>query len=293
MLREEPYGRLSCSNEGPDQGSRGGTQLPYVVHLAMVPKTRGPPACEGEKPRSWGLPGLCKQGQGNTDNDSILLVRFLVIMVLAHERVKRHGVQCSSSPSASKCSSIWVTEWLRTMIQALGLTLIHFDQCRMGQHTPNPTTLATNLPLFHWQNLRCNHDPHRRAEGMSSSDLSRYPFKMMQGLAKALLEADFAQGQSRMDLQDNPVRVQLGFRTRPLRDGGGKPSWGRSPPHMSPPSPCPSLAKDLAALCEPWVQDFTTSIHQGNKSHPFSVHLLSQIRERISKECHDRKGNTP
>ncbi|CAL1142907.1 unnamed protein product [Cladocopium goreaui] len=36
---------------------------------------------------------------------------------------------------------------------------------------------------------------------------------------------------------------------------------------------------DLAAVCEPWVQDFTNSIHQGNKSHPFSARLLSQIRE--------------
>ena len=80
-------------------------------------------------------------------------------------------------------------------------------------------------------------------------------------------------------LQDNPVRVQLGFKTKPLRDGGGKPSWGRTPPHLRPKSPCPSLAKDLAAVCEPWVQDFTNSIHQGNKSHPFSARLLSQIRE--------------
>ena len=104
-------------------------------------------------------------------------------------------IQCSSSSSAAKCSSIWAISWLRNLPQALGLTLIHFDQCRLGQHTPKPTTVATNLPLLHWQNLRCNHTEHARPKGRSSADLSRYPWPMMQGLARALLESDFAQGQ--------------------------------------------------------------------------------------------------
>ena len=76
-----------------------------------------------------------------------------------------------------------------------------------------------------------------------------------------------------MGLQDNPIRVQLGFRTRPLRDGGGKPSWQTTPPPQLPKSQCPSLAKDLAALCAPWMQGFTDSIQQGNKAHPFPVHI--------------------
>ena len=216
---------------------------------------------------TWGLPGIRQEEQQDTDNDSILLLRFLVTMVLAHEVAKQHDlsrpatmlehpedpIQCSSSPSAAKCSSIWAISWLRNLLQALGLTLIHFDQCRLGQHTPKPTTVATNLPLFHWQNLRRNHAEHARLKGRSSADLSRYPCPMMQGLARALLESDFAQGQKpwgsdpspsdrpmtqahsqRMGLQDNPIRVQLGFHTRPLRDGGGKPSWGRTPPPQCP-----------------------------------------------------------
>ena len=133
---------------------------------------------------------------------------------------------------------------------------------------------------------------------------------MMQGLARALLESDFAQGQKpwgsdpspsdrpmtqahsqRMGLQDNPIRVQLGFHTRPLRDGGGKPSWGRTPPPQRPKSQCPSLAKDLAALCAPWMQGFTDSIQQGNKAHPFPDTLLSRVRERLSQECQNGKDH--
>ena len=134
-------------------------------------------------------------------------------------------------PSAAKCSSIWAISWLRNLLHTLGLTLIHFDQCRLGQHTPKPTTVATNLPLRHWQNLRCNHTEHARTKGRSSADLSRYPWPMMQGLARALLESDFAQGQKpwgpgpspsdrpvlqahsqRMGLHDNPIRVQQRWR---------------------------------------------------------------------------------
>ena len=147
--------------------------------------------------------------------------------------------------------------------------------------------MATNLPLFHWQNRRRNHAEHARLKGGSSADPSRYPWPMMQGLARAFLEADFAQGQKpwgsdpspsdrpvtqahsqRMGLQDNPIRVQLGFHTRPLRDGGGKPSWGRTPPPQRPKSQCPSLAKDLAALCAPWMQGFSRATrHTPSRTH--------------------------
>ena len=201
MLHEEPCGRLCrAAMKGQIRALVGGPNCRTWSILRWFPKPGAPQPVRGRSPdQTWGLPGLCQQDQEDTDNDSILLLRFLVIMVLAHEGAKIHvharpatllehpedPVQCSSSPSASKCSSIWAIQWLRTMVRALGLTLIHFDQCRMGQHTPKPTTLATNLPLFHRQNLRCNNDQHQRQEGMSSSDLSRYPWKIRpgQGLA--------------------------------------------------------------------------------------------------------------
>ena len=292
---------------GPGQSSDGSRNR---VHLF--------PSGTGRQPTHGGFPALTHQDQVDTDNDSLLLLRFLVILTLAHEGAKAHGAsppasflehpedpaQCSNSPSAHRCSSIWAIEWLRNLLQALGLNLIHFDQCRLGQCTPKPTTLATNLDLRHWEQLRCNHPSHTKPMGTTSSDLSRYPWNMMQGLARAILESDASQGSKpptppanktdrpttqthspKMTLDDNPMRVQLGFRIRPIRDGGGKPSQGRLPPPLRPQSPCGTLCKELAEICEPWVEDFTSSIHSGSKTHPFSIHLLRQLREKLASYC--------
>ena len=104
---------------------------------------------------------------------------------------------------------------------------------------------------------------------MNSSDLSRYPPEMMQGISRAILQhiaMDRPQpplevrahslqptggvpvpealdrpsttAVSRLQsLLDPTVMVRLGFKVRPLRDGGGKPSPGRSPPPLRKPAP--------------------------------------------------------
>ena len=48
----------------------------------------------------------------------------------------------------------------------MGLTLIHFDECELGQSAVKSTVLATDLPLHHWQGLHCTHEKHERAPGM-------------------------------------------------------------------------------------------------------------------------------
>ena len=320
MLLGEPYGAF-CRGalKGHIRALGGGPNCRTWSILRWFPKPGAPVPVRDRSPaNTWGFPELTHQDQVDTDNDSLLLLRFLVILTLAHEGAKAHGAsppasflehpedpaQCSNSPSAHRCSSIWAIEWLRNLLQALGLNLIHFDQCRLGQCTPKPTTLATNLDLRHWEQLRCNHPSHTKPMGTTSSDLSRYPWNMMQGLARAILESDASQGSKppttpanktdrpttqthspKMTLDDNPMRVQLGFRIRPIRDGGGKPSQGRPPPPLRPQSPCGALCKELAEICEPWVEDFTSSIHSGSKTHPFSIHLLRQLREKLASYC--------
>ena len=64
-----------------------------------------------------------------------------------------------------------------------------FDQCRLGQLVPKPTCLSSDLPIQCWDGLSCNHPPHKLPEDMQSSDLSRYPPPMMQGLAGAISQA--------------------------------------------------------------------------------------------------------
>ena len=96
-------------------------------------------------------------------------------------------MECSKSPSAARCSSIWVTRAYIQWASALHHSLIKFDECRLGQVVVKSTTLSTDLPLHHWHDLRCNHGSHPRGEKLNSSDLSRYPEQMMQGLAAAIL----------------------------------------------------------------------------------------------------------
>ena len=148
----------------------------------------------------------------------------------------------------------------------VGAQRIHFDQCRLGQVVEKSTTLATSLVLHHWQGLHCYHGGHSRPSGMTSSALSRYPPLMMDGLAHAIMEfLDTSQIPSMnsqepsgrtdrpsslplsaaMALQEDSVVVQLGFKLRPLRDGGGKPSHGRRPPPSRPLSPLAKIGLQL------------------------------------------------
>ena len=88
-------------------------------------------------------------------------------------------MECSKSLSAARCSSIWVTRAYVQWARALHHSLIKFDECRLGQVVVKSTALSTD----HWHDLRCNHGSHPRGEKLNSSDLSRYPEQMMQGLA--------------------------------------------------------------------------------------------------------------
>ena len=151
---------------------------------------------------------------------------------------------CSKSPNASRCSTIWKTQAVQSWCTSLGLTTIHFDQCQLGQCVAKSTVLATDLPLRYWAGMSCTHGTHKKPSGVTSGDLSRYPPLMMQGLAQAIrthlhsnVSSPPPEDRARSlqssvvgateDTQDRPttptVLVRLGFKVRPLRDGGGNP----------------------------------------------------------------------
>jgi hypothetical protein len=166
----------------------------------------------------------------------------------------RDPVECSRAPAAKQCSSIWVTEVCQQRAQGVNHQKIHLDQCRLGQVVQQSTTLSTDLPLHHWQGLECNHGGHTKPKEMTS----RCPPSLMAGLSDAIIkslpeeEAPSQGHQSAreppgrtdrsssvslsqaMTLWDDPIIVQSGFKTRPLRHGGGKPSPGRRPPPLRP-----------------------------------------------------------
>ena len=133
---------------------------------------------------------------------------------------------------------------------------------------------------------------------MKSSDLSRYPPAMMLGLAgaisKKLLDIGTFSSKPtiswdastptnprvvhrdptsdrpsslplahRVSLMDENLVVQLGFRTRPLRDGGGKPSPGRLPPPLRRTSSLAQLGAKIQHLTDPISQAVRMSSRVG------------------------------
>ena len=76
--------------------------------------------------------------------------------------------------------------------------------------------------------------------------------------------------------------VRLGFKVRPLRDGGGKPSLGRSPPPLRKPAPSlVELGKKILQLATNVVDKVIESIHRQDKHHPFPPDLLEQVRSLV------------
>ena len=101
------------------------------------------------------------------------------------------------------------------------MTAISFDQCRLGQLVKKATTLATDLPIQDWDQMRCTHQSHVGTN--ESSTLSRYPSDMMAGLAKAIAVSLAAPGHIRIPSQfpGNPKE--------PPKGRGSAPPEGPSP----------------------------------------------------------------
>ena len=140
----------------------------------------------------------------------------------------------SSLPKAKECSSFWITEEGQLWMEENSLTAISFDQCRLGQLVKKATTLATDLPIQDWDQMRCTHHSHVGTN--ESSTLSRYPWDMMAGLAKAIAVSLAAPGHIRIPSQflGNPKEPPGGGRTprRALPPGeNGDPIREAVPPH--------------------------------------------------------------
>ena len=328
ILKGDLYSSLCVGAwRGQIQGVGGGPNCRTWSILRWFPKPGAPKPVRGRKePECWGFSVLSPQEIADTDNDSLLLLRQLLIASIIQLKFAGPGLPwcflehpedpdlCSSSPNAHKCSTIWKTRAVQSWIKAMGLTTIHFDECQLGQCVEKSTVLATDLPLHHWQGLKCTHGSHGRSKGMTSSDLSRYPPQMMQGLCTAIIQhlntkgreippEDGADGLqlpgvpvlpevtdrpdttpvSRLQsLLDPTIMVKLGFKVRPLRDGGGKPSPGRTPPPLRrPSSTLTTLGKQILEIAGPLTSQVMESIHRQDKQHPFSENILVQVRDLV------------
>ena len=81
-------------------------------------------------------------------------------------------------------------------------------------------------------------------------------------------------------LTDRVAIVQLGFRSRPLRDGGGKPSpgGGSTPPF------------GVMTLTRPWIDKVRLSLASGATTHPFQEELRAILGPR---HLHERCPGQP
>ena len=286
--------------------------------LRWFPKPGAPRPVRGRDPsQTWGLDSNSLEEQLDTDKDSILLLRQMVITALASKARQnqdfhsflehpRDPAECSQAPAAVKCSSIWATRVYKEWAKEVRHHKIQLDQCRLGQIARKSTTFSTDLPLHHWGGLQCNHAEHVKPPEMTFRDLSRYPPTLMSGLAEAIIQSipnkehgscgcqQTGEPPGRTDrsssvplsqtmtLEDDPISVQSGFKTRPLRDGGGKPSAGRRPPPLRPQSKLKPIGDALTPLAQGCAQEVQKSINRGGRKHPFSEELLRETRKTIA-----------
>ena len=257
---------MLCRRGGQSILCWGGPNCRTWSILRWFPKPGAPRPVRGREPsQTWGLESNSREEQLDTDKDSLLLLRQMVITALASEvrssqdfhsflEHPRDPAECSQAPAAAKCSSIWTTHVYKEWAKVVGHHTVHLDQCRLGQVARKSTTFSTDLPLHHWGDLQCIHADHIRPPEMTSRDLSRYPPDLMSGLAQAIVQSTPTRQSSPMGCQqrgeppgrtdrsssvplsqtmtlaDDPIIVQVGFKTRPLRDGGGKTLCGATTP---------------------------------------------------------------
>ena len=321
ILEDEFYSTLCCAAVGGQLSFvGGGPNCRTWSILRWFPKPGAPRPVRGRDPsQTWGLDSNSLEEQLDTDKDSILLLRQLVITAIASKARQHKGfhsflehprdpAECSRAPTAAKCSSVWATRVYQEWAKEVNHCQIHLDQCRLGQRAQKSTTFSTDLPIHHWQGLQCNHSEHLRPLAMTSRDPSRYPPALMAGQAAAIIQSIPNTGHpstgcqqegeppgrtdrsssvplsQMMTLDDDPIIVQSGFKTRPLRDGGGKPSAGRRPPPLRPQSKIKHIGDSISHLAKGCAQDVQQSINRGERKHPFSKELLQETRRAIAQE---------
>ena len=178
LLADQPYGKLcQAAIEGRVRLVCGGPNCRTWSILRWFPKPNAPLPVRGRaEDLVWGLPTLTDQEQEEVDGESLLILRQMFLTTLMKQNCSlpvasflehpRDPIECSSSPSASRCSSLWVTKMFKAWYPTVGHTLVKFDQCRLGQLVPKATCLSSDLAIQCWDGL-CNHPPEAGAEHAS------------------------------------------------------------------------------------------------------------------------------
>ena len=124
-LEDQPYGKLcQAAIEGRVRLVCGGPNCRTWSILRWFPKPNAPAPVRGRsEDLVWGLPTLTALEQEEVDGESLLILRQMFLTTLMKQNCSlpvasflehpRDPVECSSSPSASRCSSLWATKMFK------------------------------------------------------------------------------------------------------------------------------------------------------------------------------------
>ena len=245
---------------------------------------------------------LSKEQQQEVDDDSLLILRLLLLFVVSRTEgwvtafLMEHPADpatCSLQESHQQCASWWNTQQCKEATLAYELQCLTGAQGPLGHVVEKLTTLWTNLPIVGFHGL--TDDMPRKPYRGSSSDLSRWAWGLNILICQALLKFLRSTGKEpqqvseantlRLEVPANPATdmVQLGHRSRPLRDGGGKPSMGRMPLEQRPEGKLHLLGRLLSDCVQEWrlKERFATyhrqPQHERSKQGPFEEEEFQQL----------------
>ena len=127
--------------------------------LRWFPKPNAPLPVRGRSEALvWGLEALQPPEQWDVDNDSLLVLRLMFLTALMKQHTQKptasflehpqDPMECSNSPSAHRCSSLWATKVFQAWQPTVGHHLVKFDQCRLGQLVTKSTTISSDLDIW-------------------------------------------------------------------------------------------------------------------------------------------------
>ena len=313
---------LLLAAEGKIRGILGGPNCrtwSILRHFFRLNPKTGKPMPGVVRGRSqaevWGKDGITHAQQLDVDNDSLLLLRMLLLFNVACEFGKSEPffllehpadpAESSTSPKGKVCSSWWATQQCSAFRTHFHMSLFTFDQCMLGHKADKSTTILTNLNLGHLHGLKCNHPGGHPREG-NSKDLARWAW----GLNLAIVAAcwEFLQGLSAPASEGNIPKpaedpathrfesVNLGNKSRIFRDGGGKPSLGRLHPASRPECRLLHVGKLLmdslsdsitwqsgtAKKTGPLLQCMGEAILNPSKGSPIPLEVTNRIRSQVA-----------
>ena len=149
---------------------------------------------------AWGIQALPAEASRTADEESLLLLRFLLLSWLAAKASSLAGephFRCflelaedpargATSPARKRCSSAWATPALQAWTADLGLSVLHFDLCSFGFFERRPTRAVTNLPLDTWDGRFCTHSVHMQPTSSGTQGIRR-PESMLKEIAASLV----------------------------------------------------------------------------------------------------------